>query len=104
MKLFNMEYNEVIKHLASSNKYKYNLIKTCEELAELQEVLLKRIVKEGGPKSPPNSSIIEEIGDVQIRLDILKEIFGSDKVTERINQKSKKYISYIEENKYIGTI
>lgn len=94
----------MIDILSKTNKGNYNLIKACEELTELQEVLLKRIVKGEGPKNPSNLSIIEEIGDVQIRLDVLKKIFGEYEVEQRIRSKSNKFKTYLEEKRYIGSI
>jgi hypothetical protein len=99
-----MEYNEMIVVLAKTNTTEYNLIKSCEELTELQEVLLKRFTKGGGPKRPSSESIIEEIGDVQIRLDILKQLFGEKAVEDRIKYKSEKFISHLEAKRYIGSI
>lgn len=99
-----MEYKELINTLVKTNNSNYNLIKACEELTELQEVLLKKIIKSGSPKEPSDKSIIEEIGDVQIRLDILKKLFGEYEVEERIIYKINKFISFIENKKYIGSI
>ena len=94
----------VIDELVKTNSYKYNLQKSVEELLELAEILMKKVNKKGGPKEPPDQDVIDEIGDVQIRLEILKEIFGQEAVQARINNKLVQFRNYIEEEKYIGTI
>lgn len=95
---------ETILKMIRHNDPKYNLIKTCEELAELQEKLLKKVVKQGTLKCPTDDEIIEEIGDVYIRLAVLSRIFGKEKVNTRISYKLKKFESFIKEGKYVGRI
>ena len=98
------KHKATLDKMIASNDPIYNFNKTIEEATELTEVLIKRIVKEGGPKSPSDDSIIEEIGDLYIRLEILSAKFGHTKVQDRINYKMSKYESYIKDNKYIGKI
>ena len=86
------------------NDKDYNLLKAIEELTELQEVLIKKVIKKGGPKEPSNESIIEEIGDVAIRVTILFKVFGQEKCEERMLYKLKKFKSYMDEGKYKGRI
>jgi len=95
---------KIIKKMQEQNDPKYNLIKACEELAELSEKLLKKVVKEGTDKCPSDDDIIEEIGDVQIRLDLLGLIFGQDKVEKRIQYKLSKFEGYMKEGKFGGRI
>lgn len=95
-----MKKQEIIDHLVSKNTYQYNLLKTCEELNELSEILLKKVNKFGGPKEPTDDAIIEEIGDVQLRLLILFGLFDNDKIDARVAHKLLKYKEYIEEGKY----
>ena len=99
-----MTTTEMYLHLAKTNSKQYNILKTAEELAELQEVLLKRLTKEGGPKEPTDQSIIEEIGDVKIRLEILSRMLGQTKVKDRIEFKTRQYKIYIKAGKYCGKI
>lgn len=94
----------IIDELVKTNSYKYNLKKSVEELLELAEVLMKKVNKKGGPKEPDNERVIEEIGDVQIRLEVLKEMFGQQAVQERINKKLSQFGGYITNKQYIGTI
>lgn len=94
----------LIAKLAKENEYPYNILKACEEMTELQEVLLKRLLKSGTSKNPTEQSIIEEIGDVMIRLDILREMFGKNEVDKRIADKLSKYYQYTKDGKYNGHI
>lgn len=94
---------EVIKTLVETNSYKYNLRKSVEELLELAEVLMKKVNKKGGPKEPSDLDVVEEIGDVQIRLDILKELFGHTAVRHRMTTKLTQLKGYIDEDKYKGS-
>ena len=99
-----MTDQETIEKLAGTNSPDYNIIKTCEELAELSEVLLKKLAKRGGPKEPTNDAIIEEIGDVVLRCAILAEVFGEKKVQDRMAYKLDKYREYLEQGLYKGKI
>lgn len=94
----------IVEKLVETNDPHYNLLKCVEELTELNEVLIKRLVKGGSPKDPSDASIIEEIGDVKIRIMVLEKIFGEEKVQARVDYKLGKFESYIEEGKYLGRI
>lgn len=94
----------IIDELVKTNSYKYNLKKSVEELLELAEVLMKKVNKKGGPKEPDNQKVIDELGDVWIRLEVLMNIFGRGAIQERIDKKLTQFEGYINENKYIGTI
>lgn len=90
-----------ITHLAQTNKRNYNYLKCVEELTELSEVLMKRVLKGDSDKNPSDKMIIEEIGDVELRVEILKEMLNCDKeVLERKEYKLSKYKQYIENNQY----
>jgi NTP pyrophosphatase (non-canonical NTP hydrolase) len=99
-----MTVGDVRQHLAETNSKLYNYHKAIEEFTELNEVLIKKITKEGGDKEPSNESIIEEIGDCFIRLQILSAMFGDAAVENRVAYKMLKYASYIEQGKYKGQI
>jgi len=93
-----------VSQLAKTNDYDYNLLKAAEECTELAEVLLKKVTKKGGLKEPSDASVIEEIGDVQIRINILTEMFGRGAVLDRIVYKMDKYRTYVEQELYTGKI
>lgn len=78
---------ELIQIMWYANTEQYNVLKTAEECAELQEKLIKSLTKRSNP--PADDEIIEEIGDVILRAMVLSEKFGMDKVLKRIEEKSK---------------
>lgn len=94
----------VFEHLAETNSWEYNHLKAIEELSELTEVLIKRVTKKGGPKEPKKQEVIDEIGDVIIRLEVLSKLYGNAAVGERTIAKLTKMEGYINENKYTGSI
>lgn len=96
-----MKDKELIKYLVENNDYKYNLLKTAEELNELSTILLQYVNKDN---KIDKQKIIEEIGDSIIRIKVLKKLFSRKKVKERIKFKLDKFRSYIKEDKYKGGI
>jgi len=96
-----MTNKKLIKYLVKNNDYKYNLLKTAEELNELSTILLQYVNKDN---KVDKQKIIEEIGDSIIRIKVLKKLFNRKKVKERIKFKLNKFRSYIKEGKYKGGI
>lgn len=97
--------NRVIQFLAENNDEKYIYTKLAEELNELSEICLKRANKK--PVNwPSESSLIEEMGDVSIRLDMLIVRLEIDtvKIEDRIKYKVGKYLEYLKQGKYNGGI
>lgn len=92
-----MKNSELIKYLADNNDYKYNLLKAAEELQELSLVLTQMTLKKD---KVDEQEVIDEIGDVKIRLKIIEHLFSRKKVKERIKFKLNKFRSYIKEGKY----
>jgi len=97
-----MTNKEVIKNLVRNNRYKYQLLKAAEETSELTTALLQFVTKDGGKTT--KKDVIDEIGDVKIRLEILEEVFGKIAVKKRYNEKLKKFSGYIKNNMYTGKI
>lgn len=87
----------VYDHLLNVNDSDYTIRKTIEELQELSLILTQKLNK---PDLIKDYKIIEEIGDVEIRMRILKQIFPKQLIKERINFKLQKFYKYITENKY----
>lgn len=87
----------LIAKLSKHNDSTYNLHKAAEECQELGLVLTQFILK---PQKVEMTEIIDEIGDVIIRLEILKRIFPIDKIEERVAFKLSKYKDYLELEKY----
>ena len=85
-------------YLSTKNDYDYLLRKTCEELTELMELLLKTLNKKED-KRPSLESIVEEIGDVEMRLLMLKNRMkiSPDMIDARKIYKANKFITYLKE-------
>ena len=96
-----MKDKEIIKYLVENNDYKYNLLKAAEELQELSLVLTQMALKE---EKVDKQEVIDEIGDVIIRLNVLFHLFSLKKISKRVKFKLNKFKSYIKENKYIGKL
>lgn len=99
-----MNRSQLYDYLVKTNSKQYNLIKFIEESSELNELLTKSITKDGTPKQPSRKSIIDEIGDLEIRLNILKRIYGRSGINDRVKYKTRKYKSYINKRLYVGRI
>jgi hypothetical protein len=87
--------------LTSTNDKMYNKTKLLEELAELNEKVLKSINKHPDHK-PSQNEIIEEIGDVFIRLMMysVSEGISDEQIQKRVIEKSNKFIGYITQGIY----
>ena len=82
------------------NNATYNHSKLLEEVLELSEVLIKMINKSGS-KAPPKEKLIEELGDVLFRAEVLILKEGlTEKVQERIENKIEQLTGYLIEGKY----
>jgi len=87
-------------YLAYHNRPEYNVLKCCEELTELQELLLKYINKRVDRK-PPITDIVDEMGDVLLRCFALSQMWNvEEKVADRGQIKANKFMEYILANKY----
>lgn len=99
-----MKKKELVKLLAKTNKDNFNESKLLEELIELSEVLIKRKNKTA-EYAPKLYKVIEEIGDVQIRLSVLIEQLNlKESIKERITLKSIELKGYYDSNKYTGGV
>lgn len=96
-----MKRKDIINHLIKENDRKYNLLKAAEELQELSLVLTQMALKE---KKVKDQEVIDEIGDVKIRLAVLEGMFSQLKIKRRIRYKLTKFRSYIVLGKYKGHI
>lgn len=85
---------KVLKRL-HKNSHHFNLLKAAEEASELSAVLLQRVNK--GPLKVSDKKIIEEIGDLKIRLWYLEAYYGKESVKNRIINK------FIQINKYANS-
>lgn len=98
MKLNKFKSIIVYNHLLNVNDEDYTLKKTIEELQELSLILTQRLNK--SKELVPDKDIIEEIGDVKIRLKVLEKMFPQKLIKKRINFKLKKFYKYIVDKTY----
>lgn len=89
--------DNLAKTLANDNNAKYNHNKCAEELLELATLLVQRVNK---PTKVSSKKIIEEIGDVRVRLATLEKVYGEKPIQKRINKKSKQLLKWISIGKY----
>ena len=75
-------------YLKNGNSKEYTLLKTAEELQELALILIQSVTKDN---EIDDQDIIDEIGDVLIRINILREFFPEDRIQERIEYKLKNF-------------
>ena len=92
-----MTHDEIIEYLYINNGKRYNLHKASEEMQELGLILNQYLLK---PTKVEEQEIIDEIGDVKIRLAILEKMFPADKIKERIEYKLGKFQTYIDHQMY----
>lgn len=79
-----LEKKQIIQYLVASNTTQFNILKAIEECQELGLILTQYLTK---PHKVTEDDITDEIGDVIIRLKILKEIFPKGKIKKRVNDK-----------------
>src|ERR1035441_4167355 len=91
------DQEKIIEIVYKKNKPQYNLLKAAEECSELATVLLQSALK---PQKVNAQEVIDEIGDVKIRIKILEHIFGKDNVKKRISYKLSKYKEYNDSSKF----
>lgn len=100
----NINHTKIVKNIAEYNTKQYNYSKLCEELFELGEVCMKTINKKQ-KSQPPIEKIIEEVGDVIVRIRVLCQVEGifgpvSNRIGEKLNQIQKS----IDKQQYKGGI
>lgn len=94
---------KIINELVEKNTESGNLHKAVEELSELTTALAQYIVKDKN-REARKQDVIDEIGDVEIRLNILKKMFNEEEVDKRVSFKLNKLKSYLDKGKYKGRI
>jgi hypothetical protein len=87
----------LIQELVNYNNDNYNLHKACEELQELSLVLTQFMLK---PDKVDIQEIVDEIGDVEIRIEFLKNIFNRKDIQKRVDFKLKKFEEYMTKKMY----
>lgn len=93
----NEHHKVLIQELVNYNNENYNLHKACEELQELSLVLTQFMLK---PDKVDIQEIVDEIGDVEIRIEFLKNIFNRKDIQDRVDFKLKKFEEYMTKKMY----
>lgn len=90
---------DVIKQLYEYNSFEYTTAKCAEELQELALELTRLTTK---PELDDNrvQAIIDEIGDVEIRLKALKLHYDKDAINQRIDLKIAKFVTLLDNKRY----
>lgn len=94
----------VTQTLAKDNNPDYNYDKLMEEMHELAEVILKRRNKKGHPKEPPLQDLIDEIGDVKLRLDVVINMHGVFAVEQRVKAKESRLKEHLTNKDHQGRL
>lgn len=98
------EFGELTEAL-KKNTPEFTTLKLIEELAELQEKLIKYHLKSKDHK-PKIEEILDEIGDVEIRVTLFIEQLdyedANEYIDDRVHKKLGKLYGYYKEGKYKG--
>lgn len=87
------KYANILHTMVTSNQENYNLTKFAEEAGEANVVALQMVNKKGGPKEPRLPELVDELGDLLIRIQVLQIEYGIESlVQERVETKLNKYI------------
>ncbi len=97
-----MDY--VFDNLAKTNDEAYNFDKLMEEMHELAEVILKIRNKKGYKKEPTKQDLIDELGDVKLRLEIAIRMVGESDVNIRVGKKLGLLADLIQAKQYTNRI
>jgi|SRR5581483_5830182 len=90
---------EIVNTLTEMNGERYNIHKASEEAQELGLVLNQYLLK---PTKVDKQEIVDEIGDVLIRIQILMNmgLVSEEEVQARIDYKLSKYQEYLDHKLY----
>ncbi len=77
------------------------IVKCCEEMAELTQVLCKRL---NGNPHVTKEQIVDEVADVLVMANQMRLLFGEGAVDERIQYKLNRVITKIDQQRKEGKI
>ena len=105
------EENDKLIAALEANTDEFTTLKFVEEVAELQEKLIKYHLKSKDHKPEPRE-ILDEIGDVTLRMLFFierldkkhPELESSDYLGQRIEKKLTKMYGYVRDGKYVKGI
>lgn len=88
--------NKDLLKIAEYNGIDYNKLKLVEELNELSTAIIQSMTK--GDDNTEN--VVEEFGDVEYRLAVMKNYYNAEAIAKRAEKKFNKSLGYIEKGKY----
>lgn len=90
---------DIRMHNDSTGDFLYNLRKASEELQELSLALTQKSLKFD---KISDQEIIDEIGDVEIRIQILKNIYSKEAINKRITTKLRRLNKSLKLGENVG--
>lgn len=93
------EQKEIVRRVFEYNTYEYNAAKLAEELQELSLELTKLVTKPDLDETRIQA-IIDEIGDVKIRLKVFELSLDRNRIEERVHLKLVKFNTLLENKRY----
>ena len=97
-RLFKKSITKVKIHkIQNNNGFQYNMLKAIEELSELSAALTQMLTKNN---KDTVKNVIEEFGDVEFRLSVLRSHFNEKLIDKRFQKKLNKSIKYLKTQKY----
>jgi len=88
----------LVTQMVEKNTKEYNMLKFLEEMAEINEVTLKYLTKSEKFK-PPVEKFHEELSHLELRLAVMKEMFGENEVNQELIKKQNSIAQRIDEKK-----
>lgn len=85
-----------VKDILYSNDDDFNSLKAAEELSELAHALICDVTKD----KDYHDQIVEELGDVMVRLQPIIQRVGWGAIQRRIDEKSEKILKWSKDKKY----
>lgn len=88
----------LVKEMAQRNTQDYNIMKFLEEMAEINEVTIKFLTKKA-EFAPPPAKFHEELAHLELRLAVMKELFGVKETNEQLALKQGQIANRMANNK-----
>ena len=89
--------DDKLKAIKNNNGFQYDAMKAVEELTELSAAIMQALTRRN---TATHKDIIEEFGDVDFRLGVLRNYFDSKAIAKRKRFKINKSIGYLKTQKY----
>lgn len=92
-----MTQEDLIDFMINNNSFDYNRLKAAEELMELALALQQQVLK---PAKVTDKQVTDEIGDVILRIKVLKKLYDISEIKKRIALKQSQFINYISNGEF----